>query len=141
MSFSSIMLCLNLSCNKLGTHQLYEIPFSMDHTNKEQPLEKVCTIKTFLQSRVKLLNDPSSINVLQNILERCNIEIEGKLEQKTVNHLHTRRRTSKEFRLNANIGDFNMGDFILNLGFEVNVSPKKTWQCMGEPTLGIHLSS
>jgi hypothetical protein len=38
--------------------------------------------------------------------------------------------------LNANIGDFNMGDIILDLGSEVNVLPKKTWKCMGEPTLG-----
>jgi hypothetical protein len=45
-------------------------------------------------------------------------------------------RTSKEFRLNANIGDFNMGDIILDLGSEVNVLPKKTWETMGEPTLG-----
>ena len=56
--------------------------------------------------------------------------------------MHTRRRTSREFRLNANIGDFNMGDIILDLGFEVNVLDKKTWKCMGDPTLGyspIHL--
>jgi hypothetical protein len=115
---------------------MYEIPSSMDHTSKGQPLEKVSTIKTFLQSCVKLLNDPSSVKVLQNLLERCNTEVEGKLEKKTINHLHTRRRTSREFRLNANIGDFNMGDIILDLGSEVNVLPKKTWQCMGEPTLG-----
>jgi hypothetical protein len=82
------------------------------------------------------LKDPSSVKVLQNLLERYNTEVEGKLEQKTVNHLHSRRRTSREFRLNANIGDFNMGDIILDLGSKVNVLPKKTWQCMGEPTLG-----
>jgi hypothetical protein len=44
--------------------------------------------------------------------------------------------------MNANIGDFNMGDIILDLGSKVNVLPKKTWQCMGEPTLGyphVHL--
>jgi hypothetical protein len=29
-----------------------------------------------------------------------------------------------------------MGDIILDLGSEVNVLLKKTWQCMGEPTLG-----
>jgi hypothetical protein len=29
-----------------------------------------------------------------------------------------------------------MRDIILNLGSKVNVLPKKTWQCMGEPTLG-----
>jgi hypothetical protein len=38
--------------------------------------------------------------------------------------------------LNANIGDFNMGDVILDLGFEVNVLPNKTWKCMGETKLG-----
>jgi hypothetical protein len=56
--------------------------------------------------------------------------------EETVNHLHTRRRTNKEFRLNVNVGDFNMGDIILDLGSEVNFLPKKAWQCMGELTLG-----
>jgi hypothetical protein len=41
--------------------------------------------------------------------------------------------------MNNNIGDFNMGDIIMDLGSEVNVLPKKTWQCMGEPTLGYSL--
>jgi hypothetical protein len=57
--------------------------------------------------------------------------IEGKLEQKIINHLHTRRRTSREFRLNA-----NMGYIILDLASKFNVLPKKMWKCMGEPTLG-----
>ena len=103
------------------------MPPSLDHTNEAHPLGQVSTIKAFLQSFVKLLNDPSSIKVLQNMLERCSTEVEVNLEQKTVNPLHTRRRTSREFRLNANIGDFNMGDIILDLGCEVNVLPKKTW--------------
>jgi hypothetical protein len=108
----------------------------MEHTSEVPPIAQVSTIIFFMQSRVKLLNDPSSIKVFQNILERCNIEEERKLEQKTFNHLHTRRTKSREFRLNANIGDFNMGYIILDLGFEVNVLPKKTWKCMGDPTLG-----
>jgi hypothetical protein len=72
------------------------------------------------------LNEPSSIKVLKNMLERCNTEKEGKLEHKIVNHLHTRRK-SRELRLNDNIGDFNMGDIILDLGSEVNFLPNKTW--------------
>jgi hypothetical protein len=72
------------------------------------------------------LNDPSSVKILQKILEICSIETEGKLEQKIVNHLHARRKTSREFRLNANIEDFNMGDIILDLRSKVNVLPKKT---------------
>jgi hypothetical protein len=83
-----------------------------------------------------MLSDPSSAKILQNILEKCSIKTEQNPELKTINHLHTRRRTSREFRLNANIGDFNMGDVILDLGSEVNVLPKSTWKCMGEPTLG-----
>jgi hypothetical protein len=83
-----------------------------------------------------MLSDPSFVKILQNILEKCSSETEQKPELKTVNHLHTRRRTSWEFRLNANVGDFNMGYVILDIGSEVNVLPKATWQCMGEPTLG-----
>jgi hypothetical protein len=115
---------------------MYKIPLSMDHTSEVPPIAQVSTIKTFMQSCVKLMNNPSSVKVLQNMLERCNTKEERMLEQKTINHLHTGRRKSREFRLNANIGDFNMGDIILNLFFEVNVLPKKTWQCMGEPTIG-----
>jgi hypothetical protein len=114
----------------------YEMYSLLDHTNEMQPMGKVSTIKGYLQSCVKVLSDSSSVKILQNILEKCSIKMEEKLEPKTINHLHIRRRTSREFRLNANIGDFNMGYIILELGSEVNVLPKKTWKCMGEPTLG-----
>jgi hypothetical protein len=76
------------------------------------------------------------VKILQNILKKCSSETKEKLEPKTVNHLHTRRRRSMEFIVTSNIGDFNMGDIILDLGSEVNVLPKKTWKCMGETTLG-----
>jgi hypothetical protein len=115
---------------------MYKMPSLMDYISEAQPLEKLSNIKKNLQSYVNLLKDPSSVKILQNPLEKCNTELEGKLEQKRVNHLHTRRRKNKEFILNANIWDFNMGDIILDLGSKVNVLLKKTWQCMGEPTLG-----
>jgi hypothetical protein len=70
------------------------------------------------------------------MLQRCSIEEKGNIENKTINHMHTIRRSNREFRLNTSIRDFNMGDIILDLGFESNVLPNKTWQCMGEPTLG-----
>jgi hypothetical protein len=109
---------------------------SLDHTNEMHPKGKVSAIEGFLQSCMEVLSDPSSVKILENILEKCSSKMEQKLEPKTINHLHIRRTTSREFRLNANIGDFNMEDIILDLGSEVNVLPKKTWQCMGEPTLG-----
>jgi hypothetical protein len=105
----------------------YEMLPSLDHTNEMQHKEKVSTIKGFFQSFVKVLSDPSFVKILENIIEKCSNETEGKLEPKTINHLHTKRRTNREFQLNSNIGDFNMGDIILDLGSEVNVLPKKTW--------------
>jgi hypothetical protein len=82
---------------------------------------------------VKLLTDKNSLQVLQNLLEKCN---RGEKGVKVVNQVRKKRRISREFIFNANIGYFNMGDIILDLGYEVNVLPKKTWEAMGEPQLG-----
>ena len=38
-------------------------------------------------------------------------------------------------RLHAQIGDYDMTDIILDLGSEVNVLTKQTWEQMGKPTL------
>jgi hypothetical protein len=73
------------------------MPPLLDHTKEEKPLGQVSTIKGFLQSWVKLINDPSSVKILQNMLKICSIEEKGNLEQKKVNHLHIRRRISREF--------------------------------------------
>jgi hypothetical protein len=51
----------------------YEMHPFLDHTKEAQPLRQVSTIKGFLKSCVKLLNDPSTIKVLQNMLEICSI--------------------------------------------------------------------
>jgi hypothetical protein len=74
---------------------MYEMPPPMDHTSKGQPLAKVSSIKGFFQSCVKLLNDPSSIKVLQNLLEICNTEVEGKLEEE-IEHKNIRTRRLAE---------------------------------------------
>ena len=46
-----------------------------------------------------------------------------------------KKLTGREMRLNAQIGDYEMDQVILDLGSDVNVLPKKTWQRMGEPKL------
>jgi hypothetical protein len=66
--------------HQLENPPIYGIPFSMDHTSEGKPLEQVSTIKTLLQSYDKLLKDSSSINILQNMIEGCNAEVEGKSE-------------------------------------------------------------
>jgi hypothetical protein len=55
--------------------QEYEMLPSLDHTNKMQPKGQVSTIEGFLKSCVKVLSDPSSMKILQNILEKCSSEM------------------------------------------------------------------
>ena len=38
-------------------------------------------------------------------------------------------------RLNAQIGDYDMGEVILDLGSEINVLTQQTWELMGKPRL------
>ena len=38
-------------------------------------------------------------------------------------------------QLNAQIGDYEMDEVILDLGSEVNVLTKQTWELMGKPKL------
>lgn len=44
-------------------------------------------------------------------------------------------RTGREMRLTAQIGEYEMDQVILDLGSDVNVSPKQTCECMGRPKL------
>ena len=55
---------------------------------------------------------------------------------KEVHKLHNyKKRTGREMRLTAQIGDYEIDQVILDLGSDANVLPKQTWQRMGEPKL------
>lgn len=50
-----------------------------------------------------------------------------------VNNLYRQKRTRKELRLSAQIGEYGMDQVILDMGSEANVLTKKTWELMGKP--------
>ena len=54
---------------------------------------------------------------------------------KVVHQIKKYIRTGKEMRLNAQTGDYEMDEVILDLGFKVNVLTKQTWELMGKPKL------
>jgi hypothetical protein len=45
------------------------------------------------------------------------------------------KEDEREFRLSVQIGDYDMDQVILDLGSDVNVFLKKTWEMMGKPKL------
>jgi hypothetical protein len=52
-----------------------------------------------------------------------------------MNQVLRKKRTNKEFRLSAQIGEYDMDNVILDLGSDVNVLPRQTWEMMGKPKL------
>ena len=46
-----------------------------------------------------------------------------------------KRRTNKELHLNAQIGEYDIDYMVLDLGSEINVMTKQTWELMGKPKL------
>ena len=52
-----------------------------------------------------------------------------------VNQVLRRKRTNEEFKFNAQIGEYDVDNIILDLGFDVNVLPKQTWELMEKPKL------
>ena len=51
-----------------------------------------------------------------------------------VNPLH-KKNTGKEMHMNIQIGDYEVDSIILDLGSDVNILRKKTWNKMGMPML------
>ena len=80
---------------------------------------------------MKILRNHNALKELQKFIAVC--EPQRRVDkEKTVNRV---RRTSREMRLNAQIGEYDMTDVILDLGSEVNVLTKQTWEQMGKPAL------
>ena len=80
---------------------------------------------------MKLLRNQNALNELQRVIASCEPQ-RSSGKEKTINRV---KRTGIEMRLNAQIGEYDMTDIILDLGSEVNVLTKQTWEQMGKPTL------
>ena len=80
---------------------------------------------------MKLLRNQTALNELHKFIASYEPQ-RSPGKEKTV---HRVRRTGREMRLNAQIGEYDMTDVILDLGSEVNVLTKQTWEQMGKPTL------
>lgn len=56
-------------------------------------------------------------------------------EMHKVNNLYRQKRTGKEMRLSAQIGEYDMDHAILDMGYEANVLTKQIWELRGKPKL------
>jgi hypothetical protein len=75
------------------------------------------------------------VNALYEMIDHCTQEREIPITQRVVNQVLHKKRTNREFRLSAQIGEYDVDNVILDLGSDVNVLPKKTWEMMGKTKL------
>jgi len=57
------------------------------------------------------------------------------LERKTSRVKRRKKRTRREFRLNAKLYDYEIEYVMLDMGYDVKIMRKKTWEAMGKPNL------
>lgn len=82
-------------------------------------------LATFLKTCTKLLRDKKAVEGLQEPIKNCTGKINIPLEYHAVRKLGKHKeRTGCEMRLAAQIGEYEMDQFILDLGSNVNVLPK-----------------
>ena len=55
--------------------------------------------------------------------------------ERIVNHVEKRLKTSRELWMIAQIGDYDMDYIILDLGSNVNILTRKTWESMNKSRL------
>jgi hypothetical protein len=89
------------------------------------------------------LDDEQLTKELQNMLKGI-LEVERSPEEPIVVNIPERhigriqrrkQRSGREFRLNSHIDDYEISDVMLDLGSDINILLKKTWEAMGKPKL------
>ena len=64
------------------------------------------------------------------IIEETTQDLQPK---KRVNHIEIKLKRGRELQMIAHIGDYDMEYIILELGSDVNILTRKTWESMNNP--------
>ena len=91
--------------------------------------------RSFLKSCLKLLRDERALLEMQKLIDKCKQPISMVVANRVVHHIKKYIRMGREMLLSAKIGEYDMDEVILDLGSEVNVLTKQTWELMGRPKL------
>ena len=105
------------------------MPEQFQHLFQKKASTEVSKLRPLLSSWLVLIQYKDAIAELQAIID--NIPIVTPIEKK-VNQIWQKFKTSREMRMNAQIGDYDMDYIILDLGSDVNIFTRKTWESMGK---------
>ena len=97
--------------------------------------ESTGLVRSFLENYLKLLRYERELLEIQTLIERSKQSTPIIFMYRVVHQINKYIWTGKEMQLNAQIGDYEMDEVILDLGSKINVLTKKTWELMGKPKL------
>jgi hypothetical protein len=88
---------------------------------------------------LKVLGDPMTTKntpLARWIKEGDNdIAIYAPLPERDVHHGNRGKHRGKEFKMTVELGNYEMKGIMLDMGYNVNIFPKKSWELMGKPKL------
>ena len=108
------------------------MPLRFDQALPRKSTEKVSILKNFFKRCLSLGNDEDTLAELSDIIEKTQSCLR---REKIFNHIHRTMNIGQEIHMNSHIGDYNKDFIFLDLGSNVNVLTRKTWELMGNPWL------
>jgi hypothetical protein len=111
------------------------MPQAFDQSASLGEGKEVSNLMEFLHTCIKLIQDESVVQELQNLIRQYELGKIDPLLNRAVHQIGKKRRTNKELHLNAQIGEYEIDYVVLDLGSEVNVMMKQTWAQMGKMKL------
>ena len=91
-------------------------------------------MQQFFESFISLARDSDALVELETLLHHPDKTV----KDYAMNYLQ-KRKTGKKMRINIQIKDYEVDSVFLDLGSNVNILTKQTWQLIGKPTLGCSL--
>jgi hypothetical protein len=113
----------------------YGMPWAFDQFASTKEGKEVSKLMEFLYTCVKLIQDESVVQELQNLIKQYELGKIDPLLNRAVHQIGKKIRTNKELHLNSRIGEYDIYYVVLDLGSEVNVMTNQTWALMGKPKL------
>jgi hypothetical protein len=104
----------------------YGMPLAFDQSTSPKEGKEVSKLMEFLYTCIKLIQDESIVQELQNLIRQYELGKIDPLLNREVHQISKKRRTNKELYLNAQIGEYEIDYVVLDLGSEVNVMTKQT---------------
>lgn len=116
----------------METKKSFADDYTSESKDRPEPKTDPSMLTTFLETCMKLLHDSEVVKGLQELINICFGTTPGELcvVRKIGKH---KMKMGREMRLIAQIGEYGMDQVILDLGSDVNVLLKQTWECMGRP--------